>query len=82
MIRIREIPLPPEHTAHQLSYEAAQLLRISPSKIKKLSIFRRSIDARKKPDVKIVYTVDVWVDGSEKKILKEARCKRASLCIP
>ena len=82
MIRIREIPLPPEHNAHQLSYEAARLLRISPSKIKKLSIFRRSIDSRKKPDVKVVYTVDVWVDGSEKKILKEARCKKASLCTP
>ncbi len=82
MIRIREIALPPEHNAAQLSYEAAQMLRISPSKIKRLSIFRRSIDARKKPDVKVVYTIDVWVDGSEKKILKEARCKRASLAAP
>ncbi len=82
MIRLREIPLPPEHNVAQLSYEAAQMLRISPSKIKKLSILRRSIDGRKKPDVKVVYTVDVWVDGSEKKILKEARCKRASLATP
>ena len=82
MIRLREIALPPEHNVAQLSFEAAQMLRISPSKIKKLSIFRRSIDARKKPDVKVVYTVDVWVDGSEKKILKDARCKRASLATP
>ena len=79
MIRIRQIIFPPEHNPAQLSFEAAKLLRISPSKIRKLSIVRRSIDARKKPDVKIVYTVDVLVDGSEKKILKESRCKQAEL---
>ena len=79
MIRIRQIAFPLEHNVAQLSYEAAKLLRISPSKIRKLSIVRRSIDARKKPDVKIVYTVDVLVDGSEKKILKDSRCKQAEL---
>ncbi len=81
MIRLREIALPPEHSVAQLPYEAAQLLRISPSKIKKLSIVRRSIDARKKPDVKVVYTVDVTVEGNEKKILKDSRCKRASVAV-
>ncbi len=79
MIRIREISLPPEHNVSQLSYEAAQALRISVSKIRKLTIVRRSVDARKKPDVKIVYTVDVAVDGNENKILKQSGCKRASL---
>ncbi len=79
MIRIREISLPPEHNIAQLSYEAAQALRVSPSKIRKLSIVRRSVDARKKPDVRIVYTVDVAVDGSENKILKQSGCKRASI---
>ena len=79
MIRIREISLPPEHTVAQLSFEAAQALRISASKIRKLSINRRSIDARKKPNVRIVYTVDVAVDGNENKILKQSGCKRASL---
>ena len=63
----------------QLSYEAAQLLRISASKVRKMKIVRRSVDARKKPDIRIVYTVDVTVEGNEKKILKDARCKRASL---
>ena len=79
MIRLREIALPPEHNPAQLIYEGAQMLRISPSKIRKLSIAKRSIDARKKPDVKVVYTIDVAVDGNEKKILKDSRCKRASL---
>ena len=79
MIRIREISMPPEHNPQQLIFEIAKLLKISPSKIKKLIISRRSIDARKKPDVKIVYTVDVAVDGSEQKILKFSSCKRAAI---
>ena len=79
MIRIREISLPPEHNAAQLSYEAAQLLKISNSKVRRVKIVRRSVDARKKPDVRIVYTVDVAVDGNEQKILKQSGCKRAQL---
>ena len=79
MIRIRDILLPPEHNEHQLTYEAARLLKVSPSKIRKLRPVRRSVDARKKPDVKLVYTVDVVVEGSEQKLLKASGCKRASL---
>ena len=79
MIRLREISMHPEHNVAQLSFEAAQMLRISASKVRKLKIVRRSVDARKKPDIRIVYTVDVTVEGNEKKILKDARCKRASL---
>ena len=65
MIRIRDIALPPEHNPMQLSYEAAQLLKISGSKIRSIRIFRRSVDARKKPDIRIVYTLDVCVEGNE-----------------
>lgn len=79
MIRIREIAMPPAHDPTQLGFEAARLLKISPSKIRRLSIVRRSIDARKKPDVKVVYTVDVAVDGNENKILKQSACRRASI---
>ena len=71
--------MPPEHSVAQLSFEAAQALRISVSKIRRLSIVRRSVDARKKPDVRIVYTVDVAVDGSENKVLKQSGCKRAAI---
>ena len=79
MIRLRDIPLPPEHNAHQLQYEAAQMLRISNSKIRQLRIVRRSVDARKKPDIKVIYTVDVAVEGNEKKILRASGCKRANI---
>ena len=79
MIRIRDIALPPEHNVNQLQYEAAQLLHISPSKIRGLQLVRHSVDARKKPDVKIIYTVDVLVEGNEEKICRKSGCKRASM---
>ena len=79
MIRLREISLPPEHSVAQLSYEAARMLKISNAKVRQVHLVRRSIDARKKPDVKVVYTIDVKVDGNEQKILKNSGCKRASI---
>ena len=79
MIRIRDIALPPEHNVNQLPYEAAQLLRVPNSKIRGLKIVRRSVDARKKPDIKIMYTVDVMIDGNEEKIVRKSGCKRASV---
>ena len=79
MIRIREISLPAEHSVHQLPYEAARLLRVPNSKVRRMQIVRRSIDARKKPDIRVIYTIDVAVDGNESKILKQSGCKRAAL---
>ena len=79
MIRIREIAMPPEHNPAQLGFEAARLLKVQNSKIRQIKIVRRSIDARKKPDVKVVYTIDVQVDGNENKILKFSGCKRAAI---
>ena len=79
MIRIRDIQLPPEHNVNQLQFEAAQLLRVSPSKIKGLRLVKRSVDARKKPAVKIIYTIDVMIDGNEEKLVRKSGCKRASV---
>jgi len=82
MIRISQIAMPPEHSVAQLSYEVARALKISNSKVRRVKIIRRSVDARKKPDVRIVYTVDAVIDGNEAKILKQSGCKRASLAQP
>lgn len=79
MIRLREISLPPEHNVAQLSFEAARMLKIPNSKIRSMKLVRRSVDARKKPDIRIVYTIDVAVEGNEQKILKQSGCKRAAL---
>ena len=79
MIRIRDISLPPAHSVSQLSYEAAKLLRVSNSTVRQVKIVRKSIDARKKPNIKVNYTIDVKVDGNEAKILKKSGCKKAEI---
>ena len=79
MIRIRDIALPPEHNVNQLPFEAAQLLKVANSKVRGVKIVRRSVDARKKPDIKIIYTIDVAIDGNEEKIVRKSGCKRASV---
>lgn len=61
MIRIRDISLPPDGDMARLVQAAARQLRIPPNEIKQLDIRRRSVDARKKNDVRVIYTVDVAV---------------------
>lgn len=76
MIRIRDLILPPVHTENDLLYHAAQALRVKPSEIKTLSIFRRSLDARKKPELRWVYTVDVTLRSGEGAFLRRNKNKK------
>ncbi|MGN1306338.1 MAG: NAD(P)/FAD-dependent oxidoreductase [Faecousia sp.] len=73
MIRIRDITLPLEHDKGALLYHAAQALHIRASEISSLQIFRRSLDARKKPQLKWVYTVDVTLRSGESRVLRQCR---------
>ena len=57
MIRIRDISLPPQQDMAQLVYAAARQLRIDHTQIKQLDIKKRSVDARKKNDVRLIYTI-------------------------
>ena len=79
MIRIRDISLAPGHDSAELVRAAARQLRIRETEIKQLDIRRRSVDARKKNDVRLIYTVDVLVKGREDKILKMAHCPKAAV---
>lgn len=71
MIRINQLKLSPDCVEPEalLRKKAAKLLRISPLEISTLTIFRKSLDARKKPEIFAVYTVDVKT-ADEKKIRK------------
>lgn len=73
MIRIREIVLPPKHDENALLYHAAQALQVRASEITALTVFRRSLDARKKPELRWVYTVDVALRSGEERILRRNR---------
>lgn len=78
MIRIGQIKIPvtgketDAAVEKQLTERAAKLLRIDPVAILSLSIVRRSIDARKKPDLYYVYTVDVSAKN-EAQLLKRLK---------
>lgn len=72
MIRISQIKVPLEHTQQDIVHKAASMLRITPDRILSWQIRKKSVDARKKPEIFIIYTLDVTV-ASQEKVL--ARCR-------
>lgn len=57
-----------------LVQKTAEILRIAPTAIKELFIRRRSIDARKKPQIFYIFSVDVVLPkGQEEQVLKKNR---------
>lgn len=75
MIRISQIRVPLEHTRQDLERKAAAVLRIMPSEILSWKIVKKSIDARKKPEIWINYSLDVSV-ASQRKVLARCRSKQ------
>ena len=61
MIRIRDLSLRPGEGMPQLLRAAAKQLGRPTKDILRLQIVRKSIDARKKQDVRVIYTVDAAV---------------------
>ena len=72
MLRIDQLKMKPDHTPEELRQAAARQLRLPQNASFRMEIRRRSVDARKKPDIFYVYTVDVSV-ANEEKILKKIR---------
>ena len=81
MIRIQQLKLTPDQPISLLKKKAAKILRVPEEKIEKLSIEKKSIDARKKPELYFIYTVLVQVSG-EKQILKNCHDKQVSYAEP
>lgn len=80
MIRINQIKLSADCRNEEaaLRQKAAKLLRVDSSAILSFSIVRKSIDARKKPDIHMVYTVDVKV-ADEQKAVKKSGLKNGQI---
>ena len=68
MIRISQLKLPVGHTTETLEKKICQQLKIKKEELSSWQIVRRSLDARKKPDLKFVYVIDVDTP-KERKIL-------------
>ncbi|MBU4319333.1 MAG: hypothetical protein KKF30_18900 [Proteobacteria bacterium] len=66
MIRIKNIVLPFDHEPDALEREIPARLKINKSHLKGFSIFRKSLDARKKSQIKTVYTIDAEIQDEER----------------
>lgn len=79
MIQIRALTLPPDVPETVLKTLCAETLRIPEADVRSLRIRRRSIDARKKDRIVLVYTVDVAIPGDENALLRRLQDARVSL---
>ena len=77
MIAISNLKLKPGEPEALLKKKAAKALGIEPDRIRTLAIRKKSLDARRKPELWWIYTVGVTVDGKEETLA--ARCKTAAV---
>ena len=77
MIRIRDLTLAPGEDPSRLRSLAAKALHIRTDQIQELIVRKRSVDARHKNAVRIVYTVDLRVEGNEQRLVAHAKGKAA-----
>ena len=59
MIRIQQLKLPVTHTQEELEQKIRKTLKIGKHDLQEIELLRRSIDARKKSELKYVYQLDV-----------------------
>lgn len=78
MIRINQIKLPIHHTPEQLEQKIIRALKLPKGQKFSYEIAKRSIDARKKPDLSYVYAVDVKTE-QEARLLKKNTDKNVML---
>ena len=80
MIRLSNLKIPLDYDDNTLLKAAARELRVEPRAIQSVSLFRRSVDARKKEQLHFTVTLDLTVNVSEEKLLK--KCKNAAKTTP
>lgn len=75
MIRVNQIKVPLSHGREDVLYKTAKVLRVAPEKILSWRIVKKSIDARKKPEIMVIYSVDVCVEAQDR-VLRACRSKQ------
>ena len=74
MLRIDQLKLPVGHTEEQLEKKLLRTLNVSRNELIHWQIRKRSLDARKKPDLYYSYSIDITAAGEER-ILKRTKGK-------
>ena len=72
MIRINNVKLPLGYTDEDILKACSRELRIPAKQITKASLYRLSIDARHKDDIRYITSVDLYISGSEQAVLSKA----------
>ena len=76
MIQIAQLKFRPDHKKKDLKNRAVKLLKLPYEKVKTVTVYKRSIDARKKPDVYYIYTLlveTVLSEAEEQKLVKKLK---------
>lgn len=75
MIRINQLKLTPDHTEKDINKAIKRTLRLRNETSFTYRIAKKSIDARKKPDICLIYAIDVQIEGfmikDEEKLVKK-----------
>ncbi|MGN1203143.1 MAG: NAD(P)/FAD-dependent oxidoreductase [Eubacterium sp.] len=82
MIRINEIRLSLDEEESSLKAKAAKILRVNEKYIKSYTIYKKSIDARKKDDIHFTYSLDVIITLDEGQIVSKCKSNKVQLVKP
>ncbi|MGN0559070.1 MAG: NAD(P)/FAD-dependent oxidoreductase [Acutalibacteraceae bacterium] len=82
MIRIHDIKLPLDYSDSTIKRIVCKELGIDKNAIEKLSLYRRSVDARKKDNVHFIAAVDVTLSIDENKVIRKSRSQKADIAKP
>ena len=74
MLQISQLKLPVTHTESQLEKKLLKILKISRKDLKYYRISKKSLDARKKPELYYVYTVDFETED-DRRIIRNLKGK-------
>ena len=79
MLRLRDLSVPVgEDGREAVLRAAARELGVPEGEIRELKLRRRSVDARKKNDIRLIYTVDAALCGDEAAVLRHCRSGKAA----
>ena len=82
MIRINEVKQSLDGGKEDLFRACKKILKLQDEQIKSMTVYRKSVDSRKKDNVFFCYSVDVEVFGDEEKILKKINSNKLAIVEP
>ena len=80
MLHINEIAAPPGADPSEIRAAAARTIGVPPKDVTGFEIVRESIDSRQKSRIRMIYSVNVTIDGDEESVAARFPANRVSRC--